>query len=298
MRSAIALSAAALVLVGASAATAKQGLLRKPVAVAAPPVALPAGVAPALAPATVASPGAPVAAIAVVSLEPGSSDPGVEIKPMPLPACDLPPAVDGSAPVAIHHPWSGTGGFVPGFVGEGTADGAVVVGIVPGATVAEGIPMIGLVESNAAGEGVVSLTAATAPPAWGPGGKHGHPHHGLPTAASGQAAARIAAVDGPADAAGVLTDGARASAGGWPGRAAGMRGEGIGAGPSRGPAAGAAAARPRGDAAGIASAARGAAAAKGDAARSAAGMAGAPAGAAAAAPRWRDRFRFAWPLPR
>ncbi|MFM7074522.1 MAG: hypothetical protein ACKO3G_00450, partial [Planctomycetaceae bacterium] len=222
MRSAIALSAAALVLVGPSAATAKQGLLRKPVAVAAPPVALPAGVAPAVAPATVASPGAPVAAIAVVSLEPGAIDPGVDIKPMPLPACDLPPAVDGSAPVAIHHPWSGTGGFVPGFVGEGTADGAVVVGMVPGAAVAQGIPMIGLVESNVAGEGVVSLTAAaTAPPAWGPGGKHGHPHHGLPTAAGGQAAVSMAAVDGPAA-------GARAPAGGWPGRAAGLRGEGIG----------------------------------------------------------------------
>lgn len=318
MRRSIALVAAvALVLAAAPAATAKQGLLHKPAAVAAPLVALPSGAMPAALPSPAPAPGAPVVAICVVPPEPGAIDPGVDIKPMPLPSIDLPAAVDGSAPVAIHHPWGGAGGFVPGFVGEGAADGAVVVGIVPGATVAEGIPMIGLVESHVAGDGAVALTAAT-PLDWGPGGKHGHPHHGLPTAVGGQAAASMAAVDAPGA-------GARAPAGGWPGRAAGLRGDGIGAGPSRGPAASGAVARHKGDAAGSASAARGAAAAKGDAprpavhadaarpaagrdaarpaagrdaARPAAGMAGAPAGAAATPPRWRDRLRFAWPMPR
>lgn len=309
MRRSIALVAAVtLVLAAAPAATAKQGLLRKPAAVAAPLVALPSGAMPAPIPATAmpavasagaSSPGAPVTAIVIVPPAPGAIDPGVDVKPMPLPSIDLPASVEGSAPLAIHHPWDGAGGFVPGFVGEGAADGAVVVGIVPGATVAEGIPMIGLVASNVAGDGAVALTAAT-PPAWGPGGKHGHPHHGLPTAAGGQAAVRMAAVDAPAA-------GARAPAGGWPGRAAGLRGDGINAGPSRGAAAGGAVARHRPDAAGSAAAARGAAAAKGDAARPAAhadaarpaaGMAGAPAGAAAAPPRWRDRLRFAWPMPR
>ena len=304
MRSSFALSAAsALLLLGASTATAKQGLLRKPVAVAAPRGALPSGVTPAMPPATAPSPGAPVAAIVVVPLEPGAIDPGVEIKPMPLPSIDLPPGVDGSVPVAIHHPWQG-GAFVPGAVGaigEGASEGAVGVAILPGAPLPEGLPMIGFVESSASGD--VALTAAAAPPAWGPGGKHGHPHHGSSFAAGAQAAARVAAADAPAD-------GVRAPAGGWPGRAAGLRGEGIGPGPSRGPAAGTAAARPRGDATGPASAARGAAGGKADSARSEvgnvnrarseAGMGGAgvPASAAAAAPRWRDRLRFAWPLPR
>jgi hypothetical protein len=298
---------------GPSAASANPGLLHKhaarPIGVPAMlPAAAPAG-APAAAPPVVTADAATTSTVAVAGVAPGPNgcvvivpdglpdgvaiDGGLSVDPGMLPVCDLPPPVGQGpqthrGPNVFHRLNPGAIAGHPGSIDPGTID--------PGMVMVDGPPP-GFV-GGAGDVGMPVVAYETFLPV-GPGGDATGPGF-VPQSMNAAASASTATVAG---------DGGRALAGGLPNRAAGVRADSIttirhhGHGPAPKPTAVAVSDDDaRGgvvQAGGVTENAVGTAphSRRSNQVTPVAGQTTVPP-AATAAPRWRERFRFAWPTSR